>query len=179
MAPPQGVLTHHVWVQCIMDKADSVRENIICSPKEHKGLDAAFDSHRGRNEMLSIPVTSGRGEKVEYIFVFLTGGRQRTKVRRLLPSFCWSKVTLPFLPIQPDLLDYSNTGSSAFSLIVIHIKSRPGYTPGSHQRWSGCKSLTQTQPLHYFSSRSNTNGAGGQLVEVLLFVIYRPSTSWG
>lgn len=54
-----------------MDKADTVKENIICRPKEHKGLDMVYDTHWGTNKMLNVPVSSRRDEAVEYIFVRL------------------------------------------------------------------------------------------------------------
>lgn len=92
MTLPLGILTPYVWVQCIMDKADTVKENIICGPKEHKGLDMACDTHWGTDKMLNIRVSYSWGEEVEYIFVV------GTEVERLLPSLCWGKVTMPFIP---------------------------------------------------------------------------------
>lgn len=38
-----------------MDKADTVKENIICSPKEHKGLDTECDTRRGTNKNVKYP----------------------------------------------------------------------------------------------------------------------------
>lgn len=48
-----------------------------------------------------------------------------------------SKVTLLFISIQLDLLDYCSSGDSALWLVLIQTKSQLGHTHGNNQRRSG------------------------------------------
>lgn len=143
MAPPLGILTHYVWVQCIMDRADTVKENIICRPKEHKGLDMECDTHWGTNKMLNIlrQLKERRGSQTH----FCVCDRRQTEIKNkssvLHPqSLCWSKVTLLFflcISIQTDLPDCCSSGGSAFWLVLIQTKSQLGHTHGNNQTCSG------------------------------------------
>lgn len=124
-----------------MDEADTVKENIICRPKEHKGLDMACDTHWGVNKILNIPVSCKEEMRHSNTF-FCVCDRRQTKIKTK------SKVTLLFLSIQPDLLDYFSSGVSAFWLVLIQTKSQLGHTHGNNQRRSGRNTELQvTQTL--------------------------------
>lgn len=65
-----------------------------------------------------------------------------------------SKVTLLFISIQLDLLDYCSSGDSALWLVLIQTKSQLGHTHGNNQRRSGRNiepQVTECPPPHPLS----------------------------
>lgn len=83
----------------------------------------------GTNEMLKSRHSQKSESRIRFCVFY--GRVALNTSRTLLPSFFWSKVTLPFIPIRLDPLitqaqDYSSTGGSAFCLVLIQVKSHMG-----------------------------------------------------